>query len=292
MGTGKRGMPASVVEYLRLHHIITLSTSSFTGMPHADTVVYTNDDRNIYFYAIEGSILTRNIEDSHRVSFTIDDYTTDWRKVRELQGIGRCESADDPDEWTELSSKFGSAFSGPAGSLYRLTPHEMHFVDYDYATVAAKTEPEVTQRTFQIDSAPSMPSRGALATSLDRSVFEAGQIIFRPGDGGGQYYVVVEGEVEIRAEGYGADQTVVRVGPGQMFGDQGTLRGQRGALTAHAVSPTTLMAVEREAMRDLLMDEDDGKEQDGEPTRKPVARARTQKPAQKSRARLGTKKRR
>ena len=69
--------PVDVVEYLRLHHVVTLGTSSFTGMPHADTVIFTNDDWRIYFFALEGSALLRNIEASHYASFTIDDYTTD-----------------------------------------------------------------------------------------------------------------------------------------------------------------------------------------------------------------------
>src|SRR5215510_7638419 len=95
METTQRLIPVEVVEYLRLHHVVTLSTSSFTGMPHADTVIYANDLRRIYFSSPEGSKLSRNIKDSHYVSFTIDDYTTDWRKVRELQGVGRCQTAMD-----------------------------------------------------------------------------------------------------------------------------------------------------------------------------------------------------
>jgi CRP-like cAMP-binding protein len=46
---------------------------------------------------------------------------------------------------------------------------------------------------------------------------------------------------------------VTRVGPGELFGDQATLKGQRGAFTVHAVKPTVLLAVRREAMRDLLL---------------------------------------
>lgn len=66
----------------------------------------------------------------------------------------------------------------------------------------------------------------------------------------------MEGEVEVRGEGYGADQTVTRVGPGELFGDQAALKGQRGAFTAHAVTSTVLLAVQREAMRDLLLTRD------------------------------------
>jgi hypothetical protein len=45
---------------------------------------------------------------------------------------------------------------------------------------------------------------------------------------------------------------VLRLGPGQFFGDQATLRGQKGALTCHAVTRLILLAVHRAPLRDLL----------------------------------------
>jgi len=270
-----RKLPTDVAEYLHLHHVVTLGTSSFTGMPHADTVVYANDDWRIYFFGIDTTTMARNLHASRYIAFTIDDYTTDWRKVRELQGVGQCQPADtQEEEWAMwlCSQKFGSSFARPPGLLYRVLPGEMHFVDYDYATVTANSLPEITERMFRLEDMTQAPNRGAVSTSLDRTVFAAGQVIFRPGDRAGQYYVVVEGEVEIRAEGYGADQTVARVGPGQLFGDQGALRGQRGVFTAHAVTETVLLAVERDTMRDLLLPQQDGlpnpmlPQQDGTPT--------------------------
>jgi hypothetical protein len=254
-----RKFPTDVAEYLHLHHVITLGTSSFTGMPHADTVVYANDDWRLYFFGIDGSTIARNVKASRYIAFTIDDYTTDWRKVRELQGVGQCQPADaGEEEWAIwlCSQKFGATFTRPPGILHRVLPGEMHFVDYDYATVAAQSPPAITERMFRFEEAKQGRGRGAVSTILDKTTFEIGQVIFRPGDRVGQYYVVVEGEVEIRAEGYGADQTVARVGPGQMFGDQGALRGQRGVFTAHAVTRTVLLAVERETMRDLLLPDD------------------------------------
>jgi len=256
-----RQFPDDVVEYLRLHHVVTLGTSSFTGMPHADTVVFVNDEWRIYFFALENSTLLRNVEASRYASFTIDDYTTDWRKVRELQGVGRCDATNtEEDQWAGwlASQKFGATFARPPGVLLRVIPIEMHFVDYDYAILSAQAAPQVTERVFQMEGMEAHPGHGAVSTSLDQSIFEAGQVIFRPGDRAGQYFVVVEGEVEIRGEGYGADQTVVRVGPGQIFGDQAAIKGQRGAFTAHAVARTVLLAVEREAMRDLLLPDERG----------------------------------
>jgi len=255
------GIPAEVVDYLDRHHVITLSTSSFTGMPHADTVVYSSDAHRIFFFfAGEATQMMRNLTDSRRVSFTIDDYTVDWRKVRELQGVGRCQPVSGEDDnlgWSLYLAKFGAESVRPPGILCGIIPNEMHFVDYDYATVAGQV-PSIRSQMFQIDDAPPPPAQGAVSTVLDRLTYEAGEIVFRPGDSRGEYYVVIDGEVEIRGEGFGADQTVLRLGPGQFFGDQATLRGQRGALTCHAVSRTALLAVDRTTMRDLLQSGDSG----------------------------------
>jgi hypothetical protein len=152
--------------------------------------------------------------------------------------------------WSLYLLKFGEGSVRPPGFLHAIVPNEMHFVDYDYAKVAG--QPSEIRRTFQIGDAPPPPSQGAVSTNLDRLTYEPGQIVFRPGSSRGDYYVVIDGEVEIRGEGYGADQTVLRLGPGQFFGDQATLRGQQGALTCHAVKRSILLAVDRTALRDLL----------------------------------------
>jgi uncharacterized protein YhbP (UPF0306 family) len=248
-----QGMPGEAIEHLARHHVITLSTSSFTGMPHADTVVYTNDANCIYFFAGEGTQMLRNIKDSRHVSFTVDDYTVDWRKLRELQGVGRCRPATADQAAIARSlyqSKFGQAAERPSGLAYAIAPGEMHFVDYDYNKVTGQASR--IRRTFQLDSAPPPSSPGGVSTILDRFTYEPGQIVFRPGESTGEYYVVIDGEVEICAEGHGVDQTVLRLGPGQFFGDQATLRGQQGALTCHAVRRTILFAVDRASLRDLL----------------------------------------
>src|SRR6516164_8944979 len=111
-----RGMPGEVIEHLKRHHVITLSTSSFTGMPHADTVVYVNDANSVFFFASDGTQMLRNIRDSRHVSFTVDDYTVDWRKVRELQGVGRCQAVPgehDAAAWALYVSKYGQAAKRP-----------------------------------------------------------------------------------------------------------------------------------------------------------------------------------
>jgi hypothetical protein len=252
--------PAEVDDYLQLHHIITVSTASFTGMPHASTVAYANDGSMVFFGVVGETALTRNVADNRYISFTIDDYMTDWRKVRELQGTGACHAAATSDERERGERLLNTKFAGvPATSyqtLYCIQPIEVHFVDYDYQRVVQQgraTAPERTSRIIPIVDAPPLPTHGAVSTNLDRVAYRAGDIIFRPTDRVMDYFVIVEGEVEVRAEGYGADQTVARLGVGRMFGDQAVLRGQQGAFTAHAVTDCVLLAVDRDSVRDLSL---------------------------------------
>ena len=60
-------IPAEVLDYLRLHHIITLGTASFTGMPHAATIAYTSDANGIYFSMQPEEMTLRNIQANHVV---------------------------------------------------------------------------------------------------------------------------------------------------------------------------------------------------------------------------------
>ena len=136
-----RGLPAEVTEYLHRHHVITLSTASFTGMPHADTVAFASDADSIFFFAGEGTQMLQNLTASRWVSFTIDDYTPGWAKVRELQGAGRClpaTAAQHAAAWPLYAAKFGPGFARPPGLLHVIARSAMHFVDHDHAVVTGQ----------------------------------------------------------------------------------------------------------------------------------------------------------
>jgi hypothetical protein len=238
---GTRTIPLDVVEYLGRHHVITVSTPSFTGMPHADTVVYVNDLSTLYFHVLDGSVLARNIRDSKYVSFTIDDYTPQWSKLRELQGVGLgsvSEPMDAPAVAAMFATKFGETFSLPPGRLHSLAPIEMHFVDYQDGDVPFE-RPSTVATPAPVSRLRSIPT----PTDLDRLLFEPGEMIFRPNGRSGSAYILLEGTVELRREGFGADQTVVRIGPGQMFEDDGQAR-RAGRLVAEAVERCVVLRVE------------------------------------------------
>jgi hypothetical protein len=124
---------AEVDAYLRNNHAVTLSTSSFTGQPHANTAPYVSDDQRLYFFVRDESILLSNLVDSHHAAFTVDEYAPPWQKRRELHGAGSCGCADERQASAALDlckEKFGDF--RPTGDIWWLEPVGMYFIDYTF----------------------------------------------------------------------------------------------------------------------------------------------------------------
>lgn len=66
------------------------------------------------------------------------------------------------------------------------------------------------------------PSSGAGATPHQRRL-GAGALVYDEGDPGGEIFLVRAGEVELARRGAGGTRAVSRVGPGEFFGEHGTL---------------------------------------------------------------------
>jgi hypothetical protein len=124
---------AEVDWYLRNNHAVTLSTSSFTGLPHANTAPYFSDDEHIFFFVRPDSILLSNLLASHHAAFTIDEYAPPWQKRRELHGGGQCGAANDSQASGALAACL-EKFEGfmPSGDLWWLEPSGMYFIDYEF----------------------------------------------------------------------------------------------------------------------------------------------------------------
>jgi Pyridoxamine 5'-phosphate oxidase len=130
--TATTAFTPEVERYLRDHHTLTLSTASFTGLPHANTAPYVTDGRWLWFFARPGSVLVANLHGSHHAAFTVDDYSPAWRKRRELHGTGACGLAIDHQVAALrplCAEKFGDG--RPDGIACWLEPVGMYFVDYD-----------------------------------------------------------------------------------------------------------------------------------------------------------------
>ena len=124
---------AEVDRYLRDNHAVTLSTSSVTGLPHANTAPYFSVDQRIFFFVRDESILLSNLVGNHHAAFTIDEYAPPWQKRRELHGSGRCGEADGAETSSALAA-CAEKFEGfmPTGALWWLEPSGMYFVDYEF----------------------------------------------------------------------------------------------------------------------------------------------------------------
>src|SRR5215469_17068122 len=251
-GTTTVEIPPEVLGYLDLHHIITLGTASFTGMPHAATIAYVSDPSGVYFAMPENELTLKNIAANKWASFTIDDYTPDFRKVRELRGVGRCGTTD-PLETQRAEGIFATKMSEmPKESLVNMhlvRPLELHFVDFEYtAGVAVPMESSKVYATTE--SATAVPA--PFSTQLEHLVLEPGEVIVRQGERSERFFIIVDGEVEVRREGHGQDVIVTRHGPGQLFGEVGALTGAPQTATFVAVAKTVVMAVDRSSFQEFV----------------------------------------
>ena len=129
----KTEFTAEVSAYLRSNHAVTRSTSSFTGLPHANTAPYVSDDTLLYFFVRDESILLKNLAESQHAAFTVGEYGPPWQKRRELHGGGRCGPADEgqADAVTELCAKKFGDFR-PTGRIWWLEPSGLYFIDYTF----------------------------------------------------------------------------------------------------------------------------------------------------------------
>ena len=244
-------MPVEVLSYLDLHHIITLGTASFTGMPHAATIAYVSDPSGVYFAMPQDELTLKNVAANRWASFTIDDYTPDFRKVRELRGVGRC-GGTDPLETEQAMSLFATKLPEmPKESLvnmHLIRPLELHFVDYEYTSgIAVPMESSVVYASTDSAAVPA-----PFSTQLEHLVLEPGEIIVRQGERSERFFIIVDGEVEVRREGHGQDVIVTRHGPGQLFGEVGALTGAPQTATFVAVDKTVVMAVDRSSFQDFV----------------------------------------
>jgi nitroimidazol reductase NimA-like FMN-containing flavoprotein (pyridoxamine 5'-phosphate oxidase superfamily) len=244
-------IPKQVLDYLRGHHIVTIGTASFTGMPHAATAAYVTDADGLYFSMQPEELTLRNISANHWASFTIDDYTADFRKFRELRGVGRSEPVTAVEERSAIDELFAEKLPGLAhealATIHRIVPLELHFVDFE-CTEGVSIPLESSIFYDADDSTDSLP----ISTELERQTFGPGEVIVEQGERSDRFFVIVEGQVEVRQEGHGQDVTVSRYGPGSFVGESGALTGGPQTATFTALTDTVVLAVERSSLQDFV----------------------------------------
>jgi thioredoxin reductase (NADPH) len=78
-----------------------------------------------------------------------------------------------------------------------------------------------------------------------------GDVLYRAGKSGADFYVVLEGEIEVVQDDE-SQQVVVVYAAGQFVGEMGLLTGQRTFLTARSTRPGRVLAIPPESFRRLM----------------------------------------
>jgi thioredoxin reductase (NADPH) len=81
---------------------------------------------------------------------------------------------------------------------------------------------------------------------------EAGEVLYRAGASTPDFFVILEGEVEIVRPGDGGDIVLATHGEGRFVGELGLLTGQRAFLTARVSQSGRVLAIELPTLRDLM----------------------------------------
>jgi thioredoxin reductase (NADPH) len=80
----------------------------------------------------------------------------------------------------------------------------------------------------------------------------AGEYLYREGDPGYDFYVVLAGAVEIVVNSEGKDRVIARHPAGRFLGELNLLTGQRVFVSARVAEPGEVLAVPRDALRRLI----------------------------------------
>jgi uncharacterized protein YhbP (UPF0306 family) len=256
-------VPAHVLDYLAAQHTLTLATASPTGVPRASTFLYVNDGPNIFFWTRPDTVTARHIEQNPGVSFAIDEYSQDLGQTRGVQGSGEGSVVLSGAEIARVADLFGQKFPdlSPGAtmsiSFFRIVPTELEFIDNSREGAAAG---EGTfgaefhrEQSFSIFAELPPSSTEMITATLQSRTADPGEVIVREGAPADKFFIVVEGEVEIRrADGAGDGEVMSTLGPGHFFGEIAIMRDRPRSATVRATAPTTLLAMDHDTFRDLV----------------------------------------
>jgi len=257
--TSKLDLPQHVLEYLHEQKTLTLATASPVAMPHAATLVYVDDGQSIYVWTRPDSTTALHIGQNPVVSFAIDEYSSDWRETKGIQGTGDCQVLLDSAEIDRVVSSFEQKFPSLAGSLsnelafFRITSTKIQFID-NSAPAAGSEGGVAYHRDLVYSIFHDLPEHEVetVEAQLRTVEFAEGDVIVRQGAPADKFFIIVDGEVEVIRDSEGKTRTLGTLGRGQFFGEIAILRDTPRIATVRAVKATTLFAMERDIFRSVV----------------------------------------
>jgi uncharacterized protein YhbP (UPF0306 family) len=255
-------VPPQVVEYLDSQNTMTLATVASNGVPRASTFLYVNEGPILYFWTRGGTTTARHLEQNPVVSFAIDEYASDLRQTRGVQGTGECNVVLSGEEVARVADLFGQKFPSlsPGNTLsisfYRISPTELDFIDNTGGS--SQTAEGAFGAEFHRERAYSvfrdLPTQDVevIAGALQTIEASEGEVIVRQGGPADKFFIVVDGQLEVVREQNGGSEQIALLGKGQFFGELAIMRGSSRTATVKATEATTLLAIDRDTFRDLV----------------------------------------
>lgn len=260
-GAQRPEVPDHVLEYLRERETLTLATASLTGTPRAATLTYASDGVTLYVWVHPETTTARNLQQNPIVSFAIDEYADDWRRTKGIQGMGEATVVLRPaevDRAVELfAEKYRSLEKGrPANvSFFRIVPNDLQFID---GSERGEGSDQAIGVEYPRDAVYSvfrdLPERdlATIAGRLQTMTVEPGEVVVRQGGPADKFFIIVEGDVEVVREDDGEERTINVLGAGDYFGEVAILRDSTRIATVRATARTTLLTMDRDALRSLV----------------------------------------
>jgi uncharacterized protein YhbP (UPF0306 family) len=253
-------LPSETLDYLTAQHTLTLSTASLVGLPHAATFLFVNDGLAFYFATQPETRTARHIDQNPVVSFTIDDYSPDWRKTRGIQAAGECRVLLNQDEIRRVVELFEQKFPllshqlTTNRSFFRIRPTSIYFID-NAGLTDERQDPTSYSRSLVFSVFRDLPvvTLDSVATKLESMRVDAGQILVRQGAPADKFFIVVDGAVEVvREDAQGEPHSVAVLRAGEFFGEIAILRDTPRTATVRSLVPTSLLAMDRDTFRSLV----------------------------------------
>jgi hypothetical protein len=192
------------------------------------------------------------------VAFTIDSDTTELDKTQGIQGVGECSVLLSGEQIARVADMFGQKFPSLAPgstmsiSFFRITPTELQFTDNASAPSAGESGTFGAEfhreRSYSVVMAIPLRPADTIVASLPSQSVAAGDLITRAGTPADKFFILVEGDAEMTR----ADGEVTALSAGQLFGEVAIMRDQPRAATVTAKTDVKLLAIDRDAFRDLM----------------------------------------
>jgi hypothetical protein len=94
---------------------------------------------------------------------------------------------------------------------------------------------------------------GVMARRLRAKTYEAGVVVIRQGEPGDEFYIVVAGEAEVVQERGGGEEVLLRLGPGESFGESALLLDAPRTATVRACTPLEVLALDKKSFEQVLL---------------------------------------